>query len=307
MAIYVKKYKIWDSHVHLFPPEIYENWEKYAKMDSWFAQLTKTPKNPKATREAWANCHEAIDCATKAGVDGLVMQGWYWNDPELMVMHNDYMAQCMTQYPNRLKGFISINPKFKEKAIDEIQRCVSLGFVGIGELGPGGNGYDFNDSDFIDILQCARHYKLPVCIHCGELIGGNYAGRDRTNLEPLIDILKVYPDLKLILAHLGGGLPFFEMNKRFKDLFHNVRYDIAANPLLYNIRSIKAVIDIIGPHRLFYGSDFPLVLYPSQCDTMNFSKFIEDIQINGGLSDHEQQLIFSQNLLDFIIDNDSPL
>ena len=48
-------FKIWDSHVHLFPPEVYENWEKYAARDNWFALLTKKPENGKGTEEAWAN------------------------------------------------------------------------------------------------------------------------------------------------------------------------------------------------------------------------------------------------------------
>ena len=44
-------FKIWDSHVHLFPPEVYENWEKYAARDNWFALLTKKPENGKGTEE----------------------------------------------------------------------------------------------------------------------------------------------------------------------------------------------------------------------------------------------------------------
>lgn len=39
-----KEYQMWDSHVHLFPPEIYKNWEKYAASDQHFAMLTKVPK-----------------------------------------------------------------------------------------------------------------------------------------------------------------------------------------------------------------------------------------------------------------------
>ena len=140
----MEQLQIWDSHVHLFPPEIYNNWETYAARDSWFGVLTKKPENHKGTEEAWANAEEALDCATQAGIHGLVMQGWYWNDAGLMRMHNDYMAESMKNHPERLKGFISINPKFKKEAISEIERCAKLGFSGIGELGPGGNGYDFN-------------------------------------------------------------------------------------------------------------------------------------------------------------------
>ncbi len=118
-----------------------------------------------------------MHCAELAGVYGLVMQGWYWNDIELMYLHNDYMAQAIKNHPQRLKAFASINPMFGKEAISEIERCVSLGFCGIGELGPGANGFDFQSPQFLDVLECAVHYHLPVCIHCGEPIGHTYPGK----------------------------------------------------------------------------------------------------------------------------------
>ncbi len=48
----MEQLQIWDSHVHLFPPEIYNNWETYAARDSWFGVLTKKPENHKGTEEA---------------------------------------------------------------------------------------------------------------------------------------------------------------------------------------------------------------------------------------------------------------
>lgn len=293
-------FKIWDSHVHLFPPEIYQNWEKYAVRDNWFALLTKKPENGKGTEEAWANAEEALECTDKAGIYGLVMQGWYWNDEGLMTMHNDYMADMMKRHPDRLKGFISINPKFREKAISEIERCAKLGFTGIGELGPGGNGYDFEDPDLIDVLECAQHYGLAVCIHCGEPVGHAYPGRDFTSLAPIPGLVKKYPDLKLILAHMGGGLPFYEMNPKYSGKFENVYYDTAANPLLYHIRSFRAVISMIGSKRLLFGSDFPLLLYPSKCREMDFSMFVEDIREHAGLTQEEWNDVMGDNLLRFL-------
>ena len=295
-------FQIWDSHVHLFPPEVYQNWDKYAQRDETFANLTRKPANGKGTEEAWVNIEEALECADRAGVYGLGMQGWYWNDAGLMRLHNDYMADAIQRYPNRLKGFISVNPKFGQEALDEIKRCVKLGFSGIGELGPGGNGYDFEDPDFLAVLDCARKHGLPVCIHCGEPIGHRYPGKDTTSLAPLPELIKKYPDLKLILAHMGGGLPFYEMNPRYRNAFGNVRYDMAANPLLYDIRSIRAAITMIGSDRLLYGSDFPLLLYPSKCREADFTMFIEDIRQNAGLSQEEWQQVMGGNFCAFLGD-----
>ncbi|NCC69396.1 MAG: amidohydrolase [Clostridia bacterium] len=288
-------YPVWDSHVHLFPEEVYRNWDKYAARDQWFKTLTKKPADGRGTEEVWANIPEALAAADQAGVHGLAMQGWYWNDAGLMIMHNDYMCDAFREHPGRLVGFASINPKFGERAIAEIERCAKLGFSGIGELGPGGNGYDFNDPDFLAVLECAQFFRLPVCIHCGEPVGHVYPGKDTTSLAPLPGVAERFPDLRLILAHLGGGLPFYAMNPKLAHSLRNVYYDTAANPLLYGIRSIRAVIEMVGAEQLLYGSDFPLLLYPSRSREMDFSLFLSDIREHAGLSAKESALFFSDN------------
>ncbi len=103
------------------------------------------------------------------------------------------------------------------------------------------------------------------------------------------------------LAHLGGGLPFYELNPRIRrKLEGHVYYDLAANPLLYDLRSVKAVISLVGVERLIYGTDFPLTLYPSQCRTPDFSRFIGQLQKEAGLSTAEQEALFAQNVLQML-------
>ena len=293
-------FKVWDSHVHMFPPEVYHNWEKYAARDEWFRILTKKPENGKGVEETWADAEETLATADRAGVYGIVMQGFYWNDPGLMVLQNDYMAECMKNHPDRMKGFCSINPKLKGQAIAEIERCARLGFSGIGELGPGGNGYDFNDPDFIEVCECAIEHDLPINIHCGEPVGHQYPGKDMTSLAPIPGLLERYPKLKLILAHMGGGLPFYEMNPKLQGLFDNVRYDTAANPLLYRIGSFRAVIQMIGSKRLLFGSDFPLTLYPRRSREMDMSMFVNDVRDNAGLTRQEWEDVMGNNVVDFL-------
>jgi predicted TIM-barrel fold metal-dependent hydrolase len=38
-----------------------------------------------------------------------------------------------------------------------------------------------------------------------------------------------------------------------------VYYDTAASPFLYNKKIYKTAIDIIGPQRILFGSDYPLI------------------------------------------------
>lgn len=288
---------VWDSHVHLFPSEAYQEWDKWAARDPWFAALTRPDPEGKGAAEAWCTPEEALAAADLAGIDGLVMQGWYWNDPGLMTFHNDFMAQAVQNHPGRLLAFASVNPNFGEDAVKEVQRCAALGFAGIGELGPGGNGYNFDSPCLREVIACAEAEKLPVCIHCGEPVGHPYPGRDATPLEPLVRLIEQFPGVKFILAHLGGGLPFYELNPKIHNsLKSNVWYDLAANPLLYDLRSVKIAAELVGSSRLLYGSDFPLTLYPSRCRTPDFTLFMNQLQTEAGLSQAEQTALFAGNL-----------
>lgn len=286
---------VWDAHVHLFPSDVARNWDRYAARDPWFAALTRP--SPRGAVEAWCTPEEALSAADQAQVRGLVMQGWYWNDPGLITLHNDFMAQAMRDHPGRLLAFAAINPVFGEAAVAEIQRCAKLGFSGIGELGPGGNGYNFQDPRLADVVACAEQYRLPVCVHCGEAVGHSYPGRDSTPLEPLVRLIERFPHVTFLLAHLGGGLPFYELNPRIHRILQDhVYYDLAANPLLYDLRSIRITADLVGIHRLLYGSDFPLTLYPRQCRKPDFTRFLHQLRKEAGLTPEEQDQLLGGTL-----------
>ena len=296
----MKDIKVWDCHVHLFPPEVYNNWEKYAAIDEKFAFMTARAPEGKGVEQVWVTAEEALAHADEAGVWGLAMQGWYWTDPGLQRLHNDYMAEMIKKYPDRLKAFACVNPLFGQESLEEAERCKKMGFTGIGELGPGSCGFDFENPQFLELCECAQQLDLPVAIHCGEPVGHVYAGKDTTPLSPLVPLVQKNPDLKLILCHMGGGLPFYEMNPKYAGQFNNVRYDCAANPLLYDIRSIRAVIDMIGADRLLFGSDYSLTIYPRKCREANMTIFVNDIRENAGLTDEEWNKVMGENFLNFV-------
>lgn len=279
-------------HTHMFPEDVIHNWQKYAERDYYFKMLTD-PKN--STIQEYASAQEAIELADKAGIEKIVMQGWYWNDHELCKYHNDYMYSLIKKYPDRFEAFMSINPNFGELAINEIERNYKRGFIGIGELGPGANNFNYTDTNFLNLIGAANYYKLPVNIHCNEPIGHDYPGKDKNYFKEIYELVKMFPDLILILAHLGGGLPFYELIPEVRKVFKNVYYDLAANPLVYETRSIKHVSDIVGPEKILFGSDFPLLIYPHKSREKQFQRFIDDIYHNAGLNKDEWKQIMYSN------------
>ena len=282
-----------DFHTHMFPPDVIKNPEKYCKLDPYFGVLA----DPKCTIQRYANCEEAIALADKAGVEKIVMQGWYWQDHGLCKYHNDYMHDLISKHPERFIAFASINPRAGQRAIQEMERCYKIGFAGIGEMGPGGQGWDLYNKDFLNLMKAAEKCNMLVNIHAGEPVGRIYPGKDYTPMQGFYELARKLPDLKLILAHWGGGLPFYELMPDISKTFANVYYDTAASPLLYKMDIFKAAINLVGAKKILFGSDFPLLLYPKKQKEADFSMFIEDIKEQGGLKKDELNLIFRENAL----------
>ena len=284
-----------DAHTHLFPRDIPANWDWYAARDPWFAQLTcNTPQS--RVLEAWSTPEETIRLADQAGIQVIVMQGWYWRDMDLCRRHNDFMAEVLADYPDRFAAYASINPIFGAEAVREVERCWELGFSGVGELGPGGDGYALDHPGLLDVLEAAQALHLPVNFHVGEPVGHVYPGKDLTPIEGFYNIARRFPDLRLILAHMGGGLPYYELWPHVKAAFRHVWYDLAANPLLYEIRAVRAAVELAGADRVLFGTDFPLPIYPRRCREADLSLFAEDIRHSAGLTPAEWEAVMGGNM-----------
>jgi len=64
----------------------------------------------------------------------------------------------------------------------------------------------------------------------------------------------------IILAHWGGGLPFYHLlKKEVKEALENVYVDTAASPFLYDHEIYAVVSAAFGQDKILLGSDFPLL------------------------------------------------
>ena len=285
-----------DIHTHMFPPDVIRNQEKYCRLDTNFGIVA----NPKCTIQRYATVEEALALADKAGIEKIVMQGWYWRDHGLCKYHNDYMCEVINKNPGRFIAFASINPRAGWRAIWEMERCYEMGFAGLGEMGPGGQGWELNDRDFLNLMEATAKCNMLVNIHAGEPVGKIYSGKDPTPIQGFYELAKRLPNLKLILAHWGGGLPYFELWPEVKQALKNVYYDSAGSPLLYNLGVFRTVAELVGVEKILFGSDFPLLVYPRKQREADFTMFVEDIKQRGGLSEEELAFVFRENSLKLI-------
>ena len=243
-----------DFHTHVFPPQIKKNRSKYIDSDPCFAILY-SEKNAKL-----ATADELIASMDKAGVDISVIVNIGWTTHELCVETNDYILESIARYPQRLIGFCTVQPHSYEAAITEIERCAKGGIRGVGEIRPDIQLFDLRDEEVMEpLIKVIRKHKLILLTHASEPVGHNYPGKGTITPDMFYPFITSYPDLTIVCAHWGGGLPFYALMPEVREALKNVYFDTAASPFLYRPEIYNQVSQLIGADRILFGSDYPLL------------------------------------------------
>lgn len=242
-----------DAHTHVFPPFVIERREDLLEREPTFRELYSDARARLATAD------ELLASMDAAGVDVSIVVGFAWQDPDLCARHNDYLLDAARRSGGRLVPFVTVNPS-DEGARDELRRCAAAGARGIGELRPENQGFDLGNSDEADLLLWASSaYDLPLLFHVSEPVGHPYAGKRGLPIEQFYRFVSSAPGVTVIGAHWGGGVPLYGLMPEVRGAFDTVYFDTAASPYLYNPAIFRHVAEIVGPERILFASDFPLV------------------------------------------------
>jgi predicted TIM-barrel fold metal-dependent hydrolase len=243
-----------DFHTHIFPPWLKERRDEYIKRDPCFSLLYSQPKAKMATAE------EVVASMDEVGIDLSVVLNAGWVSHELCVDTNDYILDSISRYPTRLVGFCAIQPKAGDAAIAELERCAKAGARGIGELRSDTQGFDLTDETTMKpLVDAALKHDLIFLTHSSEPVGHQYFGKGSITPDILYSFVLDFPDLKIVCAHWGGGLPFYALMPEVGKAFTNVFFDTAATVFLYQPQIFKQVSDIVGSNKILFGTDYPLV------------------------------------------------
>ncbi len=86
---------------------------------------------------------------------------------------------------------------------------------------------------------------------------------------------------------MGGRPPFLRPHeKEAPEVFKNVYFDTAASPYLYRKEIYRLAAEMVGPEKILFGSDYPL-LPPS--------RYVKEID-EAGLPEDWQEMILGKNL-----------
>ncbi|MEO6134529.1 MAG: amidohydrolase family protein, partial [Ginsengibacter sp.] len=161
---------------------------KFRKIDT-HAHVYFTSDSPKTQ----------LDFADRLGIEKLMIsrniESFTKGTPSEFRNCNDLILRCVKQHPDRFIGMPVLNPTYKKESLDEIQRCVDAGMVGIGELY---TQVKINDPLYYPIIEKYIDLKMIILMHSA--IG--YSRVIRSEGEPLnislphdfVEIAKRYPE-----------------------------------------------------------------------------------------------------------------
>ncbi len=251
-----------DAHIHLYPDEVNHDpagWGAACGETLWATLCTRKRKNGQSV-QSFPGVGELLRAMDAAGVERAVLQGWYWEQPETCVMQNRFYAECIGLHPDRLSAFAAIHPGVGvEAALGELWIARDSGMIGVGELSPHSQGVAIDDPVLGAVFSRAGEYGMPVNLHVTDPASRPYPGRVETPLADFMIMANSHPSSTFILAHWGGCLPLISSGT----LPENIYYDSAASPLLYPETIWMEFCAMVAADRVFFGSDYPLNLYPS--------------------------------------------
>jgi predicted TIM-barrel fold metal-dependent hydrolase len=243
-----------DAHTHAFWSEVVAGRESYLTREQWFCDLYTNPKARLASIE------DLLQSMDEAGIAQSVVCGFPWQDLGLCRAHNDYLAEGCRDSGGRLAWLAIVPPAAGAAAVREAERAFGLGAVGLGELNADAQGFDLRETGVLaEVMELCTVEDRPVMLHASEPVGHSYPGKGRATPDRLLVFLEAFPALRVVLAHWGGGLPFYELMPEVAAAATNAVYDSAASTYLYRFQVFRTVLDVVGPNRVLFASDYPVL------------------------------------------------
>lgn len=226
---------------------------------------------------------------------------------ELATRINDELYSIVQNHPSRFVGYAALAPKNPEGAVRELERSVKeLGFKGWKTHSNYGGTY-LDDKEYWPILEKAEELDVPIYLHpavpaipplrkYGFALAGAPFG---FGIETAICMMRLIysgifdkcPRLKIVLGHLGEGLPF--VLQRIDFAYVRPWFEPAARPNLkkkpseylkenvfvttsgnYLQPAFMCTYEAMGIDRILLSTDYPYE------DSDECLQFLESLPIN---------------------------
>lgn len=270
-----------DTHTHIFAPRVKKERAKFFENEPEFKMLYDSPKASIITID------ELIESMDSHQVDISVICGFPWRTSEYAAENNDVIIDSVSRYPDRIRGLACFDAAW-EGAARETERCIDSGLSGAGELAFYLSGIDEKALSMLEPVMAVLRQKgnLPCMIHTNEPVGHKYPGKTPITLEQIYALARAFPENRIILAHWGGGIFFYNiMKKETRQVFNNIWYDTAASLFLYHPEIYDMAVKAGIIDKVLFGTDFPL-LAPD--------RYYRDLD-QSGLTPEQKKMVLGDN------------
>lgn len=189
---------------------------------------------------------------------------------------NEGIAVVVSRYPDRLLGWIFINPNNND-ALDQLERWHNKpGMIGV-KIHPFWHSFPIKRVE--TVARRTEELGLPMLVHLGFGESGDYGW-----------LVEKFPNLKIIFSHLG--IPFYKDIWYFTKNKPNVFMDISST---YHVdcKLVREAVKIAGPHKCIFGTDNP---YGCSDAIIKIKRWVEDLDI----TDNDKEGMFSGNFMKLI-------
>ena len=175
----------------------------------------------------------------------------YFPSPDDLHYGNDVMLDLQHRHPDRIRGYVAVNPNYPDHALAEIGRCLDAGMVGI-KLAASRRA----DDPLLDpICRAAAERRVPVLQHIWQHRRRDYPGQEASDAVELGVLAARHPDVPFILAHIGGGGDWLHTLPVVRDL-PNVLVDLSGSGVDGGM--LEACVEAVGVERLLWGCDLTI-------------------------------------------------
>jgi len=175
----------------------------------------------------------------------------YFPSPEDVTIGNDAMLAICDAEPDRVRMFVTVNPNYTDHALQEIDRCVGRGAIGIKLLAS-----RRADDPLLDpIGDIAAERGLPVLHHIWQRRTREWPSQEISDGADLARLANRHPNAWFILAHIGGGGDYMHTFPAVVDT-PNILPDLSGSGVDRGM--LDSAVAALGATRLLWGSDLTM-------------------------------------------------
>lgn len=180
----------------------------------------------------------------RAGIDTVFVTAHGSIGPDF-IYGNDMVRDACEQYPDRIWGYVTVNPNYEDGLMPEVLRCLEHpGFCGI-KVHADCHGCAIENPAYDSVYEYADEHKMIVLSHVWG--AGQVAQIDRLATR--------FPNIRWIMGHSGADVPGISLAIDLMNKHPNVYGDTALSTALEG--NIEWLVREADPKKILFGTDMP--------------------------------------------------